>query len=129
MLPTLLPTPGISLLGLTVSAAEQYVAACKENAICASVRRKRMHFFTMSVAVHVEFLPSLSPVIHVDNWKPKDAGSGSSSCAGLPHAPTSVPAAASLSHHRPLALAPSWLHFPPLPVYWICLISDSLLQP
>lgn len=45
------------------------------------------------------------------------------------HAPTSVPVAASLTHHRLLALVPSWLRFPPLPVYWICLIPNSLLQP
>ena len=43
--------------------------------------------------------------------------------------PTSVPPAVPLTHHRPLALAPSWLGFPPLPVYWICLIPDSPLQP
>lgn len=43
--------------------------------------------------------------------------------------PTSVPTAALLTHHRPLAPAPCWLRFPPLPVYWICLIPDSLLQP
>lgn len=45
------------------------------------------------------------------------------------HAPTSVPTAASLAHHRPLALVPCWLCFPPLPFYWICFIPDSLLQP
>lgn len=63
----------------------------------------------------------------VDSLKPKDAGSGSrsSSCAGLPLVPTSVLTAALLTHHRPLALEFCWLCFPPLPVYWICLIPNS----